>query len=858
MDDRIIEPLPESLNTKFDSDSFIYIEDNKFYYGKDFSKDLLDDIINRNMQIYAGYYEYDNGWDSPRIYLIGRGRKAGKFKFKVQNFKPYCYIDSHTSYDYHTYLGQPVEKLIFETHPALVAKFRDIRQKQGYNMPYEADILFVRRFLCDVYNFFKSEKLIQPNIAIVDIETDHPVSEKIIAYAINNMVDDIIYDSKFISTPYRMAIELFDKLLGYDIITGWNVDFDVSTLERNIEVVDRFINIARQNKQLKYQDYLKYYYNEKLLDDNETKDVIDTLIECGYLKIENDIVYKGDKELKSYNTKPNMFKSVLSEMVATIDLIDLSKKMYAREIRGKWTLGNVGTKIVGLDKVNLGGKKIRDLNEEELMEYNVIDTIIPELIEGVLGGLDSHIILGWSLQSLLEDLMLPAVINDIALIRAYHKNKQVLPSRNYLEKSDKKAKYRAADPDAQYGIYEDLLTFDLSHAYPFAVISKNISPETKDSNGTNIVSFIDKDGNPKELRFNNNKSVFIDTLKDLMNERKSVKTVLKTLKEDNPEYKRFKSIDFALKTQTAAFSHGIFGWSNSRMVDYDVADAITAIVRNLLENIKTSCDIICRKWVYLHTDSCYINAPENEKDRILSFLNGMIKDYCKDFIVLPNLDFKGYFGIAYIHSKARNVLLKTKEDIDKSDTWDEPPNKVTGMNFMRAETPEELAEIEIEVIKQKMKRVSDNDILLSLRERIKHLPEIESIRLGLIKPLKKNVSDYERDLKDGTKGGLPYHIKALLKAEEEYGFTVDVGDKFMIIPIITGETVGKKKKKRKRVEIAFPIETGLPNSFKIDYEYYLRSNLWGKINNLFDKTKKDLEKEIMTEEVLSMLNKDSR
>ena len=30
-----------------------------------------------------GYYKFEKGYNSPKIYLLGRGIKSGKFKFKV-------------------------------------------------------------------------------------------------------------------------------------------------------------------------------------------------------------------------------------------------------------------------------------------------------------------------------------------------------------------------------------------------------------------------------------------------------------------------------------------------------------------------------------------------------------------------------------------------------------------------------------------------------------------------------------------------------------------------------------------------------------------------------------------------------
>ena len=410
-------------------------------------------------------------------------------------------------------------------------------------------------------------------------------------------------------------------------------------------------------------------------------------------------------------------------------MILISKKMYAKEIRGNWSLGNVGKIICGIDKIHLGATRIRDLSEEELMEYNVRDVIICEVLDNALGGLEGILILAWSLQSLPNECIVTAILCDIALIRAYHKAKVVLPSRDYSKKKTDEPNYKAAEPDARPGIYNGIIATDLVHAYPWAVISKNVSPETKDTKGENIT--------PNGIRFNNDKSVFIETLKEIMLERGKIKKKLKKLSKDNDDWKYYKSIDFALKTQAAAFSHGVFGWTNSRMPDYQVADSITAIVRNLLDKIKESADLIDNPWVYAHTDSCYINAKEEDANKILDYLNKIIHGFSKGALVKPELDFQEFYKIGYIHSPARNVLLTKDANIDDSSTWN-----VTGMNFMRSEVSEPLSKIEIKQIAMILEDKPYDERMEQLREDIRELINVDSGELATIKPLKKPISAY--------------------------------------------------------------------------------------------------------------------
>ena len=273
------------------------------------------------------------------------------------------------------------------------------------------------------------------------------------------------------------------------------------------------------------------------------------------------------------------------------------------------------------------------------------------------------------------------------------------------------------------------------------------------------------------------------------------------------------------------------------MRDYEVAGAITSTVRDWIFFVMNECDKLGYKWIYEHTDSTFINAKKDTAEELVRYLNKRLKEYSesKGYRVSPTLEYAGYYKVGYIHSPARYVLVPENAEIDEDDKWE-----VKGMNFFRSETPEELADIEKELIKLKMKGADSESLIEYLGKRIVNLPNVETQRLGILKPLTKPIEKYGRKLKDGKIGGYPSHIKALMLAQEKIGLEIEVGEKFLVLPIITNETVGKRKIRRKRVDIAFSPKFGLPKDFKIDWETYLKSNLFGKIYKLFDIELKEL------------------
>ena len=813
----MLQSLPKSLQRLYDKDSLVYQDDDNFYYNIDVDEKIIEDINSHNFQIYNGTYLYEPNYDSPIIYLVGRGRTCGKVRLKIQGFLPYNYVKSIDG-EYKTYLGETVDKIYFHLCPTKVGEFRRHCDKCGRDTPYESDIPFVRRFLIDTYDYFKPTEYVNPEVCIMDIETDFPYdNNKIISFAINGYSGELYFNSIYDTSNYwELILDAYEHLLKYDIWANWNVDFDYKVLDINLLKLRQVLTPARNGYELSKDDYIREVYNTfKKFTLKGTDEMVNALLNMEYLIIDNNGYIKlGDKDISD----------MLDLDIYPFDLLSITKKMIAREVAGRWSLDNIGIQTCGIGKVEYEQKYVRDLSPEVLFEYNVMDVIIPEIIDNEYGGIECHVILAWDLQQMIKDILITAVVNDIAMLREYHKDKIVLPSRPRGDEEDDDETYKAAEPDARPGIYKNVIAFDLNAAYPSAVLAINASCESKDPEGKYIA--------PNGIRFNDKVSTFIKTLKGLMDSRAVVKKELKTLDKGSKKWRTKKFIDFALKTQVAAFSHGIFGWSKSRMKDKAVADAITSAVRGILDSIKDKADEIGYPWCYVHTDSCYISAPKEKQEELHKIFNDTITEHCElmGYAYIPRLDYKGFYPKAYIHSPARNVL------VDEDGNWE-----VTGMSYMRSETPKPLSDIEIELIRMKLDEKSNEELIDRLVEMIDDLKTKDSTELGIIKPLNKKLESYGKPKKNGKVGSIPYHITALMNAQKDNGFDVAIGEKFCVIPIMTDETEGVRVIRRKRVFMAYDIDEGLPEYFEIDWENYLRSNLWGKICKLVDMKPKELE-----------------
>jgi len=771
--------LPESLTTFYDDDSLVYYDDETFYYNHKVDEDLVSDIENKELFLITGYYtptipEWKKKYEAhkpenkPTLHLIGKGKKSGKVSVKVENFLPYCYIDDEFG-EYKTYLKKPVEKIYFECNPTVVGMYRKACEEKNMQQPYEADVLFIDRFYIDCGEYFKPKEVPELNVGIFDIETNFPVDNSIISFSIND--GSSVYHNSIHRVTHRELIQdLWDRLKTFDVITGWNVEFDTKHTE------------------------------------NEVRKLI------------------GDKSYRLHHD------------VGIIDMMMITRRMWAKEIKGSWSLDNAGYRIAGEKKVKID-KHPRELPPDELEKYNNRDVVLPKIIDDITGGLECFFTTAWMSHTRLENTDLVTKINDIELLNVYHKAGIVLNSKPpYSQKpTGTEAQYAAADPQAKPGIYDNIMSFDLKHAYPWASRAINATAETIDPKGKYVA--------PNGVRFNDGESVFINALEHIMDERsKAKKQMYYYLDKGNEKlYKKYKYIDFALKTQAAAFSHGEFGYWRSRMRNYDAAEAITQTAKGVIFHTMKILSFLGFPWVYEHTDSAYVICPKERKEELIDLVNSIVNEYCTEqgYKVPAELEYEDFYPVGYIHSPARKVLVPEGVDITNNDDW-----LVTGMNFMRSETPEVLADIEEHLVMMSLQKKPTSDLMKYLIDRVKTIDKYPDHELGLVKPYNKKISDYGKKKKDGTKGSIPYHIKAYIKAHEEYGLDLNVGEKFMILPIITKEWSGVNVVKRSKVEIAFPLDSELPDQYKIDYEKYLEANLFGKIYGLFNMTKKDLFIEI--------------
>lgn len=706
-----------------------------------------------NVQIFGGYYTITEG--KPVIYLIGYSNK--KEIIEIKDFRPYFYRLSING-KYKTINNRRVERVEIDGEPRLV---REIRDKIGYNSVYEADIPFIRRYRIDTAYIWQTEKEVYPSVAYIDVETNYPVNNDIISIAINKNGE--LYFIKE-DDPLITVAEALKLISDCVLLVGWNISFDKKRLEpymKKLNEVKRYIQLG--------------YSKEKICFD------LRIILPSQYDAIK-DILPLIDTNIKNY---------------IFVDALQAIREIVRKESKS-WRLEYIANMY---DIVYEKPKQhARELSEEELIYMNCMDVIIPEILNDIIGYLDYLIIMSHILQSNIEDVMDISTINDIIILKEYRKYNIVLPNRGQGNKKG----YRAAQPDAIQGVYENIHVFDIKHAYPSIVKMLNASFETFRGRLKSDIKA------PNGIYFSKEESIFVNAMNKLLEERQKIKELLEKCNDEN-EKRRLNIMQYAIKTQLAAYSHGIFGYAYSRLFNEDIADAITSVARDIIKILKKYVESKGIKWCYSHTDSIYLVGDINPEN-LLNDFQKLIENYCLEnhYSYIPQIEYKGCYKKGYIHSKARNVL------VDDNGEW-----KVTGMDFMRAETPEAIAELEVKIIDALMNRKGKDEIKDIIVDFLKHIKEYSSVELGIKKPLTKPINEYK---------GNVYHIRAVKNANKLYHFNVDVGDSYLILPV-----------KEIKDWIAFPITDGLWEGLTIDYDEYLSSTLWSKLATILNMKKKDVK-----------------
>jgi len=347
-----------------------------------------------------------------------------------------------------------------------------------------------------------------------------------------------------------------------------------------------------------------------------------------------------------------------------------------RELRPKQeTLNAVSLQILGESKLDVDPKKMDDEwnnNREKVIEYCKKDAELALKILVKIGTVRKGMDLSTVAKLPLDDALNAgsSQLADSLLIREADRQKVGVPLTGRRESGDpiEGGYVHTMNP----GLYHWVCVLDFKSMYPSLIIAKNICFTTLSAQGT-----IKAPSGARFLSPEQREGILPKILKDLMNQRDSVKGRMKSTSDD-VERKYLNGLQEAVKVLMNTF-YGVFASSFYRFTDKNIGAAITAFARENVKNIISEVEKEGVSVIYSDTDSVFMQSPVHDLDGSAEFGKSMAKRFSKEG---GTLEFEKLLEPLFSHGKKKRYVgrvvwpVKTEEllvrgyEIRRSDSFD--------------------------------------------------------------------------------------------------------------------------------------------------------------------------------------------
>lgn len=657
-----------------------------------------------------------------KIYV--RGYENGKNFTTQVDYHPTYYVKSKIKTDYKALTGeylQPVKPGTIKESKQFVDQYKDIE-----NFNFYGNETPIYQYISDNYPEEQIEYDIKKiNIWSLDIEVcsengfpdPRNCDEEILLITIQD------YATRQVLTwgtrPFTKKIEnhtyflcdsethLLNSFLAYwssnfpEIITGWNIScYDLPYI------------IGRMHKCIGEKTTRK-------------------LSPCGWISSKEVEIREGE-----YQALYDIFG------VSTIDYFDLYKK-YSFKNPENYRLDTIAKNELELSKLDHSEydtfKDFYDNAWETFVEYNIIDTELVNKLEDKLHLIELAIMLAFDSKTNFDDIFYQVRMWDTIIYNYLLSKKIVIPFKEKaIEKSDKFAGAFVKAPLA--GVYDYVVSMDLTSLYPHIMMGFNISPDTligEKFSSISIESALSKSVNiPKNFEYSicpngsmykKDRMGFLPELLDKMfNKRKFYKDKMKELKR---EYEKTK--DIKLKKMISMYSvkeqsikvclnscYGATGNPYFRFYDLRNAEAVTYTGQLAIRWIENKFNQYFNKIlktenvdyvIYVDTDSTFLNMgplvdkifkdKPHTKEDVINFLDKIFATTIQEYVDNSYKELAEYLS-AYdhrLHMKRekitdRAVFLAKKKYIanvwdNEGIRYDKPELSMTGVEAIRSSTP---------------------------------------------------------------------------------------------------------------------------------------------------------------------------
>lgn len=538
-------------------------------------------------------------------------------------------------------------------------------------------------------------------------------------------------------------LEIFQEI-NPDVIVGWNIHYDLREITKRMNQLHLPYRSLSPMNQISFSRASKKPAPSKHLSKQRKKQIG-----------EPEVIIKGRE---------------------AFDLAKAYKELFKKELRVPFpeALDVVCRRHLGRGKLPLDISEMEEVwakRPDYFVEYNKNDvTLLQDLEKEEGAGLGKE---GLQILEFFDELRKTAGVRlrdvwykhrliDSGLLRISDKR---LISAKSLPVSEES--YVGALREVEPGIYSNMMMVDFRGFYASLVMKYNISPETIDPFGENIVD--------AKHRFKKEpKGLMPRLIERLVKKKDEAKLILKK----NPS-SRTKAYYNALKFLVAS-SYGQLGYPNSRVYNILCAEGVTLPARKQIGILRDLLNGLGHKVVFLDTDGCAFpfDSSKEAREEFLSFLNSKFEGL--------ELDEADYFRRLIVVAKTRYVGLNEQGEIITK-----------GMSLIRSDVPIYFAEAQERLTKLVLEGKSRQKILDYCKKTVEDMPKQKLSVLGVPKGLKMSLDSY------AVKA---YHVTAAKRAARELGIKFKIGDKPRILPTCDSQKY-----------IAIRADTILPKTIRVDY-----------------------------------------
>jgi DNA polymerase elongation subunit (family B) len=520
----------------------------------------------------------------PVILIRARDENGKVCLFEKEDYTPYFWAPKHQVTDTDAYMTSVDGTEVAKVYVGLPKDVRTARE--AYSVTYEADVLYPWRFLIDKEiksGFTVIDNSLVPidrdngqkyNKMYLDIETEvtgnaidpNAAKDMILCIGFSMNGDKIVQmlirnENEEIAVLYEFIKKV--NLLDPDIITGWNVYYDLAYI------------ISR----------------------------------CRKLNIDPGMLSPfGYVDLR-YPTVRVMGRNV-------VDLLAAFKQFYQNKVFPSFKLDDIAAR----DEYKLGWEKEEKFDYNNKMNRRFLDIIEPYNNDDVqkLIDIDRHLELIDHFDGIrktagcsIEDSFTVGRYAGMMLLREYH-GKFAVPTGGQFFGAETEKFEGAYVVQPKKGVFKNVIALDFARMYPSIIISFNMSPET-------LVKPQDvKKYKPEELfeidgvyfkRFP--QGIVPKMLEKLNTARNEVKKKMKGLKTSDPRYKVYDLEQYSYKQMTAAV-YGYFAYVGSRLYYPLISKSTTFIGRGLVKQVIAYIDERKMDALYGDTDSILARIIEGD------------------------------------------------------------------------------------------------------------------------------------------------------------------------------------------------------------------------------------------------------